>query len=195
MHRTVPVSDLDPFAPDVLTDPYSAYERLRETGSVVWLETYDVWATARDSVVRTVLQDHATFISSAGTGLSDLRTSLGAGPSNSGGNANWRSRSLLQQADPPEHTRSRHVVGSVLTPSALRPLRDTWAAAADELVRGLVGAGEIEGIGQLAQALPLRVFADAVGLPWEGRTENLPPLVDMTFNTFGPPNELLERSR
>lgn len=189
------VSDLDPFAADVLTDPYPAYARLREAGPVVWLERYGVWATARDSVVRAALLDHATFLSSAGTGLHDPRPSPDGGPSGSGGDSNWRSRSLLQQADPPEHTRSRHIVGSVLAPRALRSLRDTWAGLADELVRGLVDAGRFDGIGLLAQALPLRVFADAVGLPWEGRTENLPPFVDMAFNALGPANELLEQSR
>ncbi|MDT3442583.1 cytochrome P450 [Pseudofrankia sp. BMG5.37] len=195
MRMTAQVSDLDPFAPEVLSDPYPTYKRLREAGPVVWLERYGVWATARDSVVRAALLDHETFISSAGTGLADLRLSPGPGAPGSDGDPTPRSRSLLQQSDPPEHTRARHVVGSVLAPAALRALRETWAVAADELVGGLVGIGEIDGIRQLAQALPLRVFADAVGLPREGRTENVPPFVEMAFNAFGPPNELAVRSR
>jgi cytochrome P450 len=192
------VSDLDPFALDVLADPYPAYAQLRETGPVVWLKRYGVWATARDSVVRAALSDHATFISTAGTGHADPRTAqpAGAGPSDaSAGKANWRSRSLLQQADPPEHTESRHVVSSVLTPRALRPLREIWAAVADDLVRAVAGGAEFDGIGQLAQALPLRVFADAIGLPRQGRAENLPPFVELAFNAFGPPNELFEKAR
>jgi len=195
MRKTALASRLDPFAPDVLSDPYPTYARLREAAPVVWLQRYGVWATARDSVVREALLDHAAFISSAGTGLADPRLSAGPGEPGSGGASTARSSSMLQQSDPPEHTRARRVVGAVLAPAALRSLRESWAATADELVEGLVGAGEIDGIRQLAQAMPLRVFADAVGLPREGRAENVPPFVEMAFNAFGPPNELATRSR
>lgn len=183
MHKTTPVSDLDPFAVDVLADPYPAYARLRETGPVVWLERYGVWASARYSTVRAALLNHEAFCSSAGTGLADLRKEPA-----------WRSRSLLQEADPPEHTRARRIVSSVLSPGVVRQLRDAWTAVAEEMVRGLVGAGEFDGIGRLAQALPLRAFADAVGLPREGRAQNLPPFADLAFNAFGPANELFEQS-
>lgn len=183
MHKTVPVSDLDLFHPGVLADPYPAYEQLREAGPVVRLERYGVWAFARYNVVRSALLNHEVFYSSAGTGLTDLRKE-----------SSWRSRSLLQEADPPEHTRSRQIVGSVFSPGAVRQLRDTWTAVADELVRELVGVGEFDGIGRLAQSLPLRVFADALGIPQEGREENLPPFAEVAFNLNGPSNELFEQS-
>jgi 4-methoxybenzoate monooxygenase (O-demethylating) len=183
MRDIIPVSDLDPFQLGVLADPYPAYEQLREAGPIVWLVRYNVWAFARYSAVRAALLDHETFYSSAGTGLTDLRTE-----------SSWRTRSLLQEADPPEHTRSRHIIGTVFSPSAVRELRDTWIAAAGELVRGVVGVGEFDGIRRLAQAMPLRVFADALGVPQEGRAEHLPPFAELAFNLNGPANELFEQS-
>nr|WKU62165.1 cytochrome P450 [uncultured bacterium] len=181
MGHAVPVSDLDPFAPEVLADPHPAYERLREAGPVVWLQRYGVWAFARYDAVRAALLDHGAFYSSAGTGLTDLRKE-----------SSWRSRSLLQEADPPEHTRSRRVIGSVFSPGAVRRLRDSWAATADEVVRDLVGAGEFDGVDQLARKLPMLLFAEALGIPREGREEHLAAFAELAFNANGPANELFE---
>ncbi|MFJ9153316.1 cytochrome P450 [Streptomyces sp. NPDC102270] len=199
MNQTLPVSDLDPFALDVLDDPYPAYERLREAGPVVWLERYGVWATGRFSAVRAAVLDHDTFSSTAGVGLADLRRQQGpsdvnAGMAGAGRGPGWRTPSLLLEQDPPDHTRARRVVGSVLSASAVRARAQAWAAQAEAMVGQLVDTGEFDGIGRLAQELPLRLFADAVGLPREGRAEHLLPFADFAFNAFGPPNELFRNS-
>lgn len=180
---TVPTSDVDIFQEEVLADPYPAYAQLRDAGPAVFLERYNVWAFARFAAVRAALLDHETFYSSAGTGLADLRTG-----------ESWRSRSRLQEADPPEHTHWRRIITSVFSADATRELHDPWFEDADELVRGLVGTGEFDGISQLAQALPLRVFADKVGLPREGREQYVPPFAELAFNLNGPPNELFKNS-
>jgi hypothetical protein len=52
---------------------------------------------------------------------------------------------------------------------------------------------DIDAIRDLAEAYPLSVFPDAIGLPREGR-ENLLPYGNMAFNAFGPRNELFEES-
>ena len=45
---------------------------------------------------------------------------------------------------------------------------------------------------RLAEAFPLRVFPDAVGLRKDGR-ENLLPYGDHAFNAFGPANDLVAK--
>ncbi|SNQ48493.1 putative 4-methoxybenzoate monooxygenase (O-demethylating) [Frankia canadensis] len=179
----VPASDLDLFARETLADPYPAYARLRDAGPVVWLERHRVWAFARHSAVRSALQDHERFYSSAGTGYTDLR----------GGSA-WRSRSQLQEADPPEHTRARQVIASVFSSSVGRDLRGATQAAARRLVRDALARGEVDGVGALAQALPLTVFADGLGVPREGRAEFLPAFAETAFNLNGPPGELFDQA-
>jgi hypothetical protein len=52
---------------------------------------------------------------------------------------------------------------------------------------------EIDGIHDLAQLYPLKVFPDAVGVESDGR-ENLLLYGDMVFNAMGPRNEVLARS-
>ncbi|PPK98836.1 cytochrome P450 [Kineococcus xinjiangensis] len=181
----VPVSDADPFAPDVLEDPAPLHEELREAGPVVFLSRYGAYALARYAHVHAALVDWQSFPSGAGVGLSNFRHETP-----------WRKPSLLLETDPPRHDAPRVVLERVLSPRALRRLREQWAADAhllvDELLRRVAGTGEFDAVPSLAQAFPLRVFPDAVGLPQEGR-ENLLPYGDHLFNAFGPPNELVAR--
>jgi 4-methoxybenzoate monooxygenase (O-demethylating) len=175
-HTEAPVSDIDPFSDAFLTDPYSHHETLRALGPVVRLERYGVWALTNDREVRAVLGDWAAFCSSAGVGLTDFRKEKP-----------WRQPSLLLETDPPEHTRNRTIITRIMAPAAIRDLRATFQAEADALVDRLVAKGEFDALTDLAEAYPLKVFPDAVGLPAEGR-ENLLPYGTMAFNAFGPPN-------
>jgi 4-methoxybenzoate monooxygenase (O-demethylating) len=77
----------------------------------------------------------------------------------------------------------------------VRRLRDRWLADAADLVDEVLtessgGTLEFDAVPALAQAFPLRVYPDAVGLPQQGR-ENLLPYGDHNFNAFGPPNDLV----
>ncbi|WP_199258018.1 cytochrome P450 [Paracoccus binzhouensis] len=173
----LPRSGLDPFSTDFFDDPYPEHEKLREAGPVVWLERYGVHAVARHAEVHRVLNDWATFCSSRGVGLQDFSRETP-----------WRQPSLVLETDPPEHDRARKVLARVLSPLTMRELRDGFAAAAEALVAGLVGR-EIDGIADLAQAFPLSVFPDRIGLARQGR-EHLLPYAGLAFNAFGPDNAL-----
>jgi 4-methoxybenzoate monooxygenase (O-demethylating) len=79
----------------------------------------------------------------------------------------------------------------------MRPLRAHFTALADAKVDELLARGSFDAIPDLAEAYPLSVFPDAMGLKQEGR-ENLLPYAGLVFNAFGPPNQLrkdaIERS-
>jgi cytochrome P450 len=178
MMGEAPVLDLDPFADDFLREPDVHHEQLREAGPVVFLERYGVWAMARFAEVRAALRDHETFCSSAGVGLSDFRKETP-----------WRPPSLLLEADPPQHTRTRRATANVMSPRAIARFRADFEHEAEVMVTGLVARGSFDGVTALAQADPLRVFPDAVGLSRDGR-ENLLAYGSMVFNAFGPRNRL-----
>ncbi len=175
-----PISELDPFSPQFLSDPHPFHEQLREAGPVVWLERYGVWAMARHQQVHAALGDAETFCSSAGVGLSDFRKEKP-----------WRPPSILLEADPPLHTRTRGVVMRVVSRPAIEALRETFVREAEVLIEKLVALGSFDAVKQLAEAYPLKVFPDAVGLGPDGR-ENLLPYGSMVFNAFGPRNKLFE---
>jgi cytochrome P450 len=177
-----PVSTIDPFSHGFLGDPYPHHEAMREAGPVVWLEQYGIWAMARHQEVRDALTDWETYCSGAGVGLSDFRKE-----------PPWRPPSIILEADPPLHTRTRAVLTRILSPAAINVLRETFAREADALVDRLVELREFDGVADLAESYPLKVFPDAVGLAEQGR-ENLMPYGTMVFNSFGPRNDLFEKA-
>lgn len=178
--------DADPFGNDVLENPLPFHDELRESGRVVYLPKFDVYAMGRYADVHAALVDWQSFQSAAGVGLSNFRYETP-----------WRPPSLLLETDPPHHDAPRAVLSAILTPRALRRLRDGWIADADQLVGSITeqSAGatvEVDGYADLAAAFPLRVFPDAVGIGVEGR-ENLLPYGDHLFNAFGPGNDLVQK--
>jgi hypothetical protein len=176
------VSGTDPFSHAFLQNPYPHHESLREAGPIVWLDRYGIWAMARHQEVRDALTDWQTYCSGAGVGLSDFRKE-----------PPWRPPSIILEADPPLHTRTRAVLTRILSPAAINVLRATFEREAEALVGRLVEQREFDGIADLAEAFPLKVFPDAVGMAEEGR-ENLMRYGNMVFNSFGPRNDLLEKA-
>jgi cytochrome P450 len=173
-----PVSDIDPFALDFFADPFPAQHELREAGPAVWLRRHGLWAVARYEEVHRVLNDWRTFCSSRGVGVSDFAKEKP-----------WRPPSLVLEKDPPEHDRARAVLNRALSASVMKQLRDGLAAAARALTDQLLEARRFDAIPALAEAYPLSVFPDAMGLRKDGR-EHLLPYAGTVFNAFGPDNEL-----
>ncbi|MFN5406818.1 cytochrome P450, partial [Bradyrhizobium sp.] len=178
----IPHLGIDPFAISFFDDPYPAHQQMREAAPVVYLDRWNVYGVARYAEVYAVLNDPLTFCSSRGVGLSDFAKETP-----------WRPPSLILEADPPAHTRTRAVLSKVLSPAVMKRLRDGFMAAAEAKVDELVARGSFDAIPDLAEAYPLSVFPDALGLQPEGR-EHLIPYASLVFNAFGPPNELRQQA-
>ncbi|WP_315757662.1 MULTISPECIES: cytochrome P450 [unclassified Bradyrhizobium] len=178
----IPHLAIDPFSYEFFDDPYPAHQEMREAGPVVHLDAWNVYGVARYAEVYAVLNDPQTFCSSRGVGLSDFAKEKP-----------WRPPSLILEADPPAHTRTRAVLSKVLSPAVMKRLRDGFMAAAEAKIDELVGRGSFDAIPDLAEAYPLSVFPDALGLKPEGR-EHLIPYASLVFNAFGPPNELRQQA-
>ncbi|MFT8244781.1 cytochrome P450 [Roseomonas sp. BN140053] len=177
-HPAAPVSHADPFSMEFFENPHRIHEELREAGPIVWLDRYGIYAVARYAEVHAVLNDWQTFCSSRGVGMSDFAREKP-----------WRPPSLVLETDPPEHDRARAVLNRALSPAVMKRLREGFAAAAERKAEELVRRGSFDGIADLAEAFPLTVFPDAVGLRQDGR-EHLLPYGGLAFNAFGPDNAL-----
>lgn len=177
-HTEAPVSDADPFAMTSLANPYPLDAELREAGPVVWLAKYGIWITGRYDVVDRVFRDPEVFESSAGTGLTNTKKQ-----------ENWRKPSVILENDPPDHARYRRVMNSVLSPRVVRRLREGFKNNADTLVADVLSRGQFDAATNLAEAFPLRVLPDALGLAPDGR-EHLLPYANLNFQAMGPRNEL-----
>jgi cytochrome P450 len=172
----------DPFADAFRRDPEGFYAPVREAGAVVFLERYGIWVLARFAEVRAALRDPERFCSAAGIGLTNFWKEKP-----------WRTPSLLLEADLPEHARVRRITARVMSPRTIEALRPAFERQAEDLVAKVVARGEIDGVTDLAQAYPLRVFPDAVGIGPHGR-ENLLAYGRMVFNAFGPRNQLFQEA-
>src|SRR5229473_3470599 len=132
--------------PHVDVDPYPTHELLREAGPVVYLDKWNVYAVARHAEVHAVLNDPLTFCSSRGVGLSDFAKEKP-----------WRPPSLILEADPPAHTRTRAVLSRVLSPAVMKQMRGGFVAAAEVRVDELLAKGSVDAVADLAEAYPLSV--------------------------------------
>jgi 4-methoxybenzoate monooxygenase (O-demethylating) len=173
-----PASDIDPFSLEFFADPFPAHKELRDAGPVVWLRRYSLWAAARHETVYRILNDWRAFCSSRGVGMSDFAREKP-----------WRAPSLVLEKDPPEHDRARAVLNRALSASVMKRLRDDLSAAAATLTERLLKKRSFDAIRDLAEAYPLSVFPDAMGLSKDGR-DHLLPYAGTVFNAFGPDNEL-----
>ncbi|MFN5452491.1 cytochrome P450 [Bradyrhizobium sp.] len=178
----IPHLGIDPFAISFFDDPYPAHQQMREAAPVVYLDRWNVYGVARYAEVYAVLNDPLTFCSSRGVGLSDFAKETP-----------WRPPSLILEADPPATTPCSAPRACAYAPAVMKRLRDGFMAAAEAKVDELVARGSFDAIPDLAEAYPLSVFPDALGLQPEGR-EHLIPYASLVFNAFGPPNELRQQA-
>lgn len=174
----IPAWDVDPYAEDVLRDPVLYYTALRARGPLTWLTRYGMFAAGRHPEVQEIFSDWERFVSSRGVGISDFKLEKP-----------WRPPSIVLEVDPPAHTRTRAVITRALSPRAVSRLKESFQDEADALVDRLLQKGSFDAVPDLAEAYPLKVFPDAVGISPHGR-EMLLTYGAMVFNALGPDNAL-----
>lgn len=168
-----PVYRRDLYSRSAIRDPYPHYARLRQLGAVVWLPRHRVYALPRYAECKEVLRDDARFISGRGVALNPL--------------ANRLSRGTTLNSDGDDHNRRRKLLAHRLTPKALRSMADAVDHQAAAVVDAALAKRHVDGVRDLATALPVGVVPDLVGWPHEGR-ENLIPWAGATFDSLGPLN-------
>ena len=177
--EAVPNLAIDPFDKVFLGDPYAYHDMIREAGPVVWLDSVGAFAMARYEEVKDSLRDHETFCSSRGVGTLDFAKETP-----------FRPPSLLLEADPPLHDRTRSMMNRIVSLKALKELRPRWQAKAEELVDRLVERRRFDAVKDLSEIFPMMIFPDTIGLRDDGR-EHLLDYATIVFNAFGPDNDVL----
>jgi len=176
--KGVPIWDIDPYDPDVLCAPNDYYAQLREKGPFAYISKYSILACGRHPEVKEVFSDWERFVSARGVGLQDFSLETP-----------WRPPSIILEADPPYHSKTRKVLGRALSPKATAAVKDGFRIAAERLVDTLVERQDFDAVTDLAEAYPMSVFPDAVGL----RKSDRRCFIDygaMVFNALGPDNDL-----
>jgi hypothetical protein len=180
MLSEIPRIAVDPFSEAFISDPYANHAELRDVGPVFWLEAIGAYGVARHDEVTQVLGNHDIFVSSRGLGLADFSREKP-----------FRPPSLLLEADPPLHTRTRDLMNRIVALPVLRAIEPLWREKAKVLVDELLEQQRFDAVVDLAEEFPMRIFPDAVGLMDEGR-EHLLTYASIVFNAFGPRNKIFE---
>jgi cytochrome P450 len=173
VNTAVPVYKPDIYSVDAIVDPYPHYQRLRDLGPVVWLTKQKVYALPRYAECKSVLRDDVTFLSGRGVALNPIANRLSGG--------------TTLNSDGAEHDRRRKLLAHGLLPRALRTISDTVDTTAAAVVDAALVKGEIDGVNDLAAALPLAVVPDLIGWP-RNRREHLIDWGGATFDILGPLN-------
>ena len=151
--KGVPVWDIDPYDPAILSNPEPYYTELRAKGPFAYIPRYAILVCGRYDETREVFSDHERFVSSRGVGLQDFALEKP-----------WRPPSIVLEVDPPEHTRTRRVIQRALSPKAVREMGQMFREDALALVGKLLEKGDFEAVTDCAEAYPTTVFPKAVGL-------------------------------
>ena len=163
----------DVYSNQAIVDPHPHYTALRQLGAVVWLAKQRVFALPRYAECKAALRDDETFISGNGVALNPI--------------ANRLSRGTTLNSDGTEHDQRRKLVAHRLLPRALRAVSDSVEQQAESIVGAALRRGDVDGVRDLASALPMAMVPDFVGWPHHQR-HMLRGWAAATFDALGPFN-------
>ena len=139
----------DPFAPEVVADPYPWYARLLSLDAPAVLARHNLWVLARYRDVWEGARAHERLVS--GEGVAYQRMPL----------------PMMLTMDPPDHTRLRKIVARDFTPRAVA----SWTPIVEKLtasaIRPLIGNGPVDFVSAVSGPLPVMVIAMVLGIPPE----------------------------
>ncbi|WP_020106383.1 cytochrome P450 [Nocardia sp. 348MFTsu5.1] len=148
----------DPFSQEFFNGSYDVYRRMREEAPVYYSEEYDFYALSRHADVSRGLTDFATFSSSRGVDLAQVRT---------GGIAEHKSIIVM---DPPEHRQMRGLLSKVFTPRAISSLEPMVSEQIDRFL-GQVDPDGFDLVQDFSVLFPVEVVTRMLGVPAEHRQQ------------------------
>jgi cytochrome P450 len=134
----VPSSDIDLHTDENLLNSLEVSARLRETGPVVWLEKYGIYALPRFAEVFQALKDWDTFNSGEGVGFNEFFNSI-------------RETSLQTHGE--RHDEIKHIESRPLAPDKLKELNPRLREYAEGLVKELAGRTKVDGVRDIAMKM------------------------------------------
>lgn len=176
-----PILDIDAYSEDVLANPRTFLDNLRETAPVVYLQPNEAYAVGRFALAMEVARDYKRFTSSHGMGLLDITKPGLLRPTNE-----------MLESDPPRHTAIRRTMQGIMSPAAMREFQGMLDERAEQLVGKLVEKESVNGAKDIAQAFILSVFAEVIGI--ELPADPAVAVSTMMLNLMGPVNDVSQKA-
>jgi len=147
----------DPYSTEFFENPWDVYRWLRDESPVYFDEELGFYAVSRYEDCVEVHRDVATYTSTRGVSLDQLR-------SKDYGRAMVDNASIIM-LDPPMHDRLRKLVNRAFTPRRIAE----WEPLVQRVVNGFLddlgGAGSFDAVEDFAAPFPIEVICEIVGVP------------------------------
>ena len=154
----IDLSDHDAFVEAV---PHEAFAALREHDPVHWNPEPDgpgFWAVTRYEDIRHVHRNVDLFSSEiGGTSLEDLDPDQ------------IEARKSMIDMDPPRHDELRGLIARRFTPRAVGVWEEQVRKVTREVLDRALPMGELDFVAEIASEIPMRVFAEILGVPQDER--------------------------
>ncbi len=155
-------------SPQMLSNPFPVYARLREEAPVAWSNQWQAWVVSRYEHVEPSLKDKENLSNENRQGL--LFEHLPAKQQEDLSRLrHYFAQKDVIGSDPPDHTRMRSLVQKAFTPKMIASLKPRIEALADELVGAAVTKGEFDFVDDVAHPLPVILIAEMMGAPPQDR--------------------------
>ena len=179
MPAAIPAIDDDVFSRESVLDARAVDDRLREMSPVVWLNRENIAVLGRWENVSEGLRDWESF----------------SNTSRPWHDPNSVRPEILLTDDPPKHTRVRAILGTALSPRAMKSMEEHFHRIAREQVGALMAkAGqEIDAVAEITAPYVHKVLPDIIGMPDKGR-EQMSAFGHAVWATMGPMNELFQEA-
>ena len=145
----------NPFSDEVMADPYPVYRRLRDEAPAYRLADHPCWVLSRFEDVWNASMDAKSYSVAQGTTPSQLLTKI------------QPVTPMLNNMDPPDHTKLRALFRPFFAPARIRELEPTirvlFSDALDELVEK--GGGDL--VGEFGTRVATKVASIVAGIPLE----------------------------
>ena len=152
---TRPATTLDLSDPDILANPYPAFDRERAAAPVAWHEASGRWLVSAHPLCDAALRDRRL-----GRIWRDREPATRLEP------FNLLHRNQMMENEPPEHGRLRRVVSRAFARGHVERLRPRVRALGSELL-DRIGDEPFDVVGEYAEPLPVLVIAELLGAPRE----------------------------
>ena len=151
---------LDMQDPAAVENPYPIYERLRESGELVWSDRLNLWLAPTHTTANAVLRAKSMG-----------RIYRPQEPQREWEIFNWLHSDSILDSEPPKHTRLRALVQKAFTPGRIAALQPNVIQLCEQLLDDaqakLAADGHFDILADYAEPLPVLVIADLLGVPRE----------------------------
>jgi len=158
LHAAKNCLEQDPRASDFVSDPYSLYRQLHETGEPVFWENYGFWCLSSFDSVNGLLRDRRF------ARLPPAGHERPAMPAHLEDFAAAEKHSLLC-LEPPEHTHLRKTVNRAFVGRQVNQMADSIRAMAHRHIDSLLKADHCDLLKHYATPIPVTVITQLLGVP------------------------------